>query len=235
MKELKGNSEMVSKITDVLNGYPDLLEGFNAFLPSPAVSPTKTNSNSVETTIERPTSPIKTTSTSVTSTITQDISPKTIPSPTTTPLPPSPPTMTMTASETSMAPYTTSGGIGISVGGGGGTSPKTALMFLKNVKKTFTSQPQKYEEFLTLLKQLKDKRSNTQEVYFKAAALLKDYPELTRDFSKFFPFDNNQHQTHEKVSVFLFILKRIFIKIPYGCIFFWINFHAFLIPDHNQM
>ena len=230
MKELQGNSEMVSKITDVLNGYPDLLEGFNAFLPSPAVSPTKTNSNSVETTIERPTSPIKTTSTSVTSTITQDISPKTIPSPTTTPLPPSPspPTMTMTASETSMAPYTTSGGIGISVGGGGGggTSPKTALMFLKNVKKTFTSQPQKYEEFLTLLKQLKDKRSNTQEVYFKAAALLKDYPELTRDFSKFFPFDN-QHQTHEKVSVFLFILKRIFIKIPYGVYYFRLIFTHF--------
>ena len=230
MKELQGNSEMVSKITDVLNGYPDLLEGFNAFLPSPAVSPTKTNSNSVETTIERPTSPIKTTSTSVTSTITQDISPKTIPSPTTTPLPPSPSpptmTMTMTASETSMAPYTTSGGIGISVGGGGGTSPKTALMFLKNVKKTFTSQPQKYEEFLTLLKQLKDKRSNTQEVYFKAAALLKDYPELTRDFSKFFPFDN-QHQTHEKVSVFLFILKRIFIKIPYGVYYFRLIFTHF--------
>ena len=42
MKELQGNSEMVPKITDVLNGYPDLLEGFNAFLPSLAVSPTKT-------------------------------------------------------------------------------------------------------------------------------------------------------------------------------------------------
>ena len=32
MKELQGNSEMVSKIIDVLNGYPDLLEGFNYFL-----------------------------------------------------------------------------------------------------------------------------------------------------------------------------------------------------------
>ena len=32
MKELQGNSEMVPKITDVLNGYPDLLEGFNYFL-----------------------------------------------------------------------------------------------------------------------------------------------------------------------------------------------------------
>ena len=44
MNELQGNSaEMViSKITDILKGYPDLLEGFNAFLP-PTMKPAVAN------------------------------------------------------------------------------------------------------------------------------------------------------------------------------------------------
>jgi len=64
---------------------------------------------------------------------------------------------------------------------------RTALTFLKNVEETFLKQPQTYQDFLTLLKKLKDK-STSQDVHKKASLLIHDYPELTKEFNQYFPF-----------------------------------------------
>ena len=65
---------------------------------------------------------------------------------------------------------------------------KTALMFLQNVKKRFLNQPQMYQDFLTLLKKIKDD-PNSHDVHNKAAFMIKDYPELSKEFKIYFPLE----------------------------------------------
>ena len=64
--------------------------------------------------------------------------------------------------------------------------PKTALKFLKNIKARFLDHPQIYHDFLILLKNLKE-QPTYQDVRNKAVILIQNYPELTKEFNRYFP------------------------------------------------
>ena len=65
---------------------------------------------------------------------------------------------------------------------------KTALTFFQNVKKTFLNQPQMYQDFLILLKKIKNDPTSL-DAHDKAAVMIKDYPELTKELKIYFPFE----------------------------------------------
>ena len=64
--------------------------------------------------------------------------------------------------------------------------PKTALKFLKNIKAKFLDHPRIYQYFLILLKNLKE-QPTSQDLRNKAVILIQNYPELTREFNRYFP------------------------------------------------